>query len=358
MTTVTNSLSIPSGSSTPAVPEVGRALRERIADLARRCAEEFPARGAWEQHVQRLLADVSAALTTGGSPPAATAPPPGELGAVLAAYARLREAVVGEVGKGLRRALREEEARALHFVYDAAVARRASALAEAQSRELRVASDAHAKFMSYMSHDLRGSLNGVVLMLEVMRRELEGQEAFRESVEDIELMRKSIRDTVALMDRHLLSDRLRRRRVEPSFRAMDLRATVDSAIGKLAGRAAEKGINLVNEVPVGVGVHSDPEFVEIGLAELLDNAVRYGSAGDVRITGGADGAGWTLTVADAGPGFAAERLEQFMDPIKRMELRERGLGIGIARHAARLLGGELEARTEPGGSTVFALRAP
>ena len=357
MTTVIDPLAIPSASSTPAVPEVGRAVRERIAELSRRAAEEFPARSAWEQHVQRLLADVSAALTTGGAPPSAAPPPPAELAHLLAAYARLREVVVADLAKALRRPLREEEGRAFHFIFDAAVARRATAAAEAQNRELRLASDAHAKFMSYMSHDLRGSLNGVVLMLEVMRRELDGHDTFAESVDDIELMRQSIRDTVALMDRHLLSDRLRRRRVEPSFRATDLRAAVDSAVAKLASRAEEKGLTFSNEVSAG-SVHTDPEFVEIALNELLDNVLKHGSPGTARIAGGPASEGWSMTVTDAGPGFAPERLEQFMDPVKRMELRDRGLGIGIARHAARLLGGELEGRTQPGGASVFTLRVP
>jgi signal transduction histidine kinase len=177
-------------------------------------------------------------------------------------------------------------------------------------------------------------------------------------VDDIELMRKSIRETVALMDRHLLSDRLRRRRVEPSFRATELRAIVDTVLGRFAARAQERGIRLANEVAPG-GVHTDPEFVEIALIELLDNAMKYGSEGLVRVSGGrgTDGS-WSITVTDAGPGFAPERLEQFMDPIKRMELRDRGLGIGIARHAVKLLGGRLEARTAEGSVSEFTLRVP
>ena len=48
---------------------------------------------------------------------------------------------------------------------------------ETQLRELQLNQEAQARYMSFLSHDLRGSLNGLVLMVEVLKREIEGKAA-------------------------------------------------------------------------------------------------------------------------------------------------------------------------------------
>jgi two-component system sensor histidine kinase FlrB len=65
-----------------------------------------------------------------------------------------------------------------------------------------------------------------------------------------------------------------------------------------------------------------------------------------------------IEVADDGPGVATERLEQFLDPLKRGQLKERGLGLNLVQLVARALGGRLEARTDEGRGSMFQLWIP
>jgi len=46
--------------------------------------------------------------------------------------------------------------------------------------QLRTATEAQSKYLSFLSHDLRGGLNGVFLMIEVLKRELAGEERLAE----------------------------------------------------------------------------------------------------------------------------------------------------------------------------------
>ena len=64
-----------------------------------------------------------------------------------------------------------------------------------QTTQLRAANEAQSKYLSFLSHDLRGGLNGVFLMIEVLRRELVKEPKFKESLEDLEMMRRSICET-------------------------------------------------------------------------------------------------------------------------------------------------------------------
>jgi len=65
-----------------------------------------------------------------------------------------------------------------------------------------------------------------------------------------------------------------------------------------------------------------------------------------------------IEVGDDGPGIPTERLEQFLDPMKRGQLKERGLGLNLVQLVAGALGGRLEARTDEGRGSEFQLWIP
>jgi signal transduction histidine kinase len=98
------------------------------------------------------------------------------------------------------------------------------------------------------------------------------------------------------------------------------------------------------------------------LANLLDNAIRYGKRATLSVK---DEAGrLTIAVADEGPGLPEAELEQAFEPFYRGEAsRSRdtggtGLGLGIARNIARAHGGELVLRNRPGGGLEAVLSLP
>ena len=65
-----------------------------------------------------------------------------------------------------------------------------------------------------------------------------------------------------------------------------------------------------------------------------------------------------IEVNDDGPGIPTERLEQFLDPLKRAQLRERGLGLNLVQLIARVLGGRFEATADDGKGSTFQVWIP
>jgi signal transduction histidine kinase len=104
------------------------------------------------------------------------------------------------------------------------------------------------------------------------------------------------------------------------------------------------------------------------LSNLVGNAVKFtppGGAVDVRYA--ADDAGLTATVADTGPGIAADDLPHLFAAFwrgDRRELRGRdarrgaGLGLWIARAIVEAHGGELRVESRPGRGTAFHFTLP
>lgn len=95
------------------------------------------------------------------------------------------------------------------------------------------------------------------------------------------------------------------------------------------------------------------------LTNLLDNAIRYGGGAAIRIEDAGDRL--TLRIRDDGPGIPEAELEQAFEPFFRGEAsRNRdtggtGLGLGIARNAARAHGGDLVLRNRAEGGLEAVL---
>ena len=229
---------------------------------------------------------------------------------------------------------------------------------EEQLRDLQLNQEAQARYMSFLSHDLRGSLNGLVLMVEVLKREIEGKAASQDEVlADLAMMKRALVDTVATMERHVLADRLRRGVLEIKRQPVRLAEVVDEAISKAYPAARMKPTIEVN-VPDEAQVNSDRDLIKAAVVELVDNLARHCGQCNAKISGRKFGGAWMIEVADDGPGIPQERLEQFLDPLKRGQLKERGLGLNLVQLVARALGGRLEARTDGGRGSQFQFWIP
>jgi hypothetical protein len=121
----------------------------------------------------------------------------------------------------------------------------------------------------------------------------------------------------------------------------------------------------------------DPGRVGQVLDHLLSNAVKFtGPGGTVRVVCGVSaqpepgarvsGPGpWArVEVEDTGMGIAPERVDEMFEPFRqgtgghtRTE-GGAGLGLTIARHLARLMGGDVTVRSTPGEGSCFTLWLP
>jgi signal transduction histidine kinase len=98
------------------------------------------------------------------------------------------------------------------------------------------------------------------------------------------------------------------------------------------------------------------------LANLVENAIKYGGAAKVSALDGSDRL--EIRIRDEGPGIAAAELERVFDPFYRLEAsRSRetggtGLGLTIARSIARGHGGDVVLRNPPDGGLEALLTLP
>lgn len=151
-----------------------------------------------------------------------------------------------------------------------------------------------------------------------------------------------------------------------------LRETLCDAAGAYAGLAADKGLAFSCDLDAGVPERAEGDAPRLRhiVSELVDNAVRCTERGSVSVTASVDGDGrddgrflLRVRVADTGSGMDRERLAGVFEGVGNvagLATGTAGLGIGLpmSRRFARLLGGDLTARSTRGEGSVFELVLP
>jgi signal transduction histidine kinase len=209
------------------------------------------------------------------------------------------------------------------------------------------------RFTTDVSHELRTPVAALVSEASVLAEHLdrmpaEARRAAELLVGDVARLRRLVED---LTDLASLDAGREQVRVEP----FDLETLVEGTI-------RSRGWDGRLEVRSGpVPVATDRSRVDRIVANLIGNALEHGGDGVV-VQVGRDEEGAFVEVADAGPGIAPEHLAHVFDRFYRVDGARSGpgsgLGLAIARENARLLGGDLEVRSEPGAGSRFTFRLP
>ena len=218
-------------------------------------------------------------------------------------------------------------------------------------------------FVSNVSHELKTPLTAIHGYVETLleAHPIDGPTRGR-------FLRKIRRQSNRLSA--LVSDLLTLSRIEsstePPEKILDLRSAAGEVLNLLAPSSEERGLELVAEFPeAAVEVLGEEEAIRQALSNLVDNAVKYSSAGGrviVRLQ--AQNGRAVLEVEDEGPGIASEHLDRIFERFYRVdrarsrELGGTGLGLAIVKNVARRHGGGVEVESERDQGSTFRLWLP
>jgi signal transduction histidine kinase len=196
--------------------------------------------------------------------------------------------------------------------------------------------------LAAVSHDLRTPLTRMRL-----RAELVDDDALRAQFNaDIDSMQAMVEATL---------DYLRGLRESEAVQSIDIEALLASlaadeqALGRPVTLAEARAAPYPGRLTA----------LKRALTNLVDNAVKYGHEARLSVTDSPTEL--CIAVEDRGPGIAEADLERVVEPYVRLDAsrgRETGgvgLGLAIARDAARLHGGELVLENLPGGGLRASL---
>ena len=226
--------------------------------------------------------------------------------------------------------------------------------------ELRRLSALRADFVSLVSHELRSPMAAVIGATRTLQgrwRELapEQREAF------LALIGDETARLATLIDDVLDTSRIEAGTFSFTFSNVDLAELLRDVVA--AAELAQDEVALTTEVAALPSVRGDRERLRQVIQNLVDNAVKYSSAGDrVRVRASADDGHVLIDVVDEGPGIAPEDHELIFEKFGRSSGGNpkpgTGLGLFIARSIAEAHGGSLGVQSVPQRGSVFRLELP
>jgi two-component system, NarL family, sensor histidine kinase EvgS len=234
------------------------------------------------------------------------------------------------------------------------IARTRAAQVEAEG-----ARQASERYLAFMTHELRNSLQSVSGAVDLLHRRATGDPAL------LAALGRSARSTLGLVDGLLDRHRLELRNLSPRLQPASLAAVVAEVVQDMAPAAAAKGLELALEADADAHwLQLDALRVQQVLRNLLVNAVKFSDRGRIvvrsRVLPGTGAArSVTLAVSDQGPGVPAAERERIFEPYVSAGGDRPGSGLGLAfcRELARALGGTLTlqpaASAADGGGACF-----
>lgn len=168
---------------------------------------------------------------------------------------------------------------------------------------------------------------------------------------------ESARATSRLTSQLLSLERVRGRSLKEFADAVDLVALLREKVRPFAEMQLRRGVDVtftVNGEPRLVDC--DPVLIDVMVANLLDNAAKYGLHPGGRLEVSIDFApqSISLRVADDGPGIPRDMAERVFDRFFRLDQDQSqgcGLGLAIVADVAKVLGGEARSIPQSTGAT-------
>ncbi len=234
-------------------------------------------------------------------------------------------------------------------------------------REAEAASEAKSMFLANMSHEIRTPFHGLMGMLSLLRetglapRQMGYLHTATESADHL----------LAILNGILDMSQLESGRMTLAPAAVDLRALLRDVEALMRPQAHAKSLALHIDADPAVPerVLADATRVKQVLFNLLSNAIKFSDRGAVvldlrRSDGGTGAASLEFVVSDTGPGMDEATLDRlfhrFVQGDSSPSRRHGGTGLGleISRNLARLMGGDITVRSQPGAGSAFTFRMP
>ena len=286
------------------------------------------------------------------------------LGAVVAASAWLARGTVSPInaiaraardigGEDLAKRLnwtgRHDELGMLADTFDDMLSRLEAAFA----RERRLIADA--------SHELKTPLTVINSNAQMLERWADRDETIRrESIEAIRAESANMARVLNAMLTLAKTDEPRALAMEPT----DLTAVVRDAALALRPAAEEKGLALDVHVDGPAIVLGEPGLLRQLITNLTENAIKFTTTGEVRVSLARAGRWARVAVSDSGRGIPPDALphifERFYraDPARSRAVEGTGLGLAVVRNIVRVHNGDVSVASQPGKGTTFTIDLP
>ncbi|WP_231973567.1 hybrid sensor histidine kinase/response regulator [Variovorax sp. HW608] len=233
------------------------------------------------------------------------------------------------------------------------------ALQEAK-RSAEQANQAKSRYISAISHELRTPLNSILGYAQLMGEDAAVPPHRRQAVA---VIKRGGEHLLSLIEGTLDIAHIEAGKLTLSAKPMQFAEVMRELADMFELQALEKGLAFRFE-PTGTlpeVVRADEKRVRQILINLLGNAIKFTTAGEVALRVRYAREFAAIEIEDTGPGMSTEELGRIFEPFARGSTAAgaasgAGLGLTIAKMLIDLMGGEMTVQSTPGVGSVFRVR--
>ncbi|WP_407646587.1 hybrid sensor histidine kinase/response regulator [Caenimonas koreensis] len=240
------------------------------------------------------------------------------------------------------------------------LAEEAKLAAEQARHAAEQANHAKSRYISAISHELRTPLNSILGYAQLMGEDAAVPPHRKQAVN---VIKRGGEHLLSLIEGTLDIARIESGKLTLNVKTMQFADMVNEMAGMFELQASGKGLAFRFEAQGALpeAVRADEKRVRQILINLLGNAIKFTSRGEVvfRVRHAREMA-W-IDIEDTGPGMSREELDQIFEPFARGASASQsapgaGLGLTIAKMLTDLMGGELTVDSTPGAGSKFHIK--
>ncbi|WP_344934562.1 response regulator [Zhongshania borealis] len=225
-------------------------------------------------------------------------------------------------------------------------------------------------FLANMSHEIRTPLTSVIGLLDIIRRNPDGEGLNQ----NLALVSTAARNLLLLINDILDLTRIESGHLHLEIGELQIDALVDHSVGLFASEAETKKLELISEVDPELSSLSftgDALRIQQLLNNLIGNGVKFTAKGGVNIRVelceiSDNIATVRFCVSDTGIGIDAAELDRLCEPFVQSDVSVTrryggsGLGLSITKHLLDLMTSQLQVKSQldAGSSFSFVLKLP
>ena len=237
---------------------------------------------------------------------------------------------------------------------------------EEQAAALRAASEAKTRFLSHMTHEFRTPVNSILSVTRILLKSSDHDALSSERIKQVGFIRTAAENLSEMINDLLDIAKARARRLEVELSEVNVKDLFNALRVLLRPLIADRPVDLIfvaaDDFPC---VYTDKNKLSQILRNLISNSIKFTEQGSIKIMAElvADDKA-RFSVSDTGPGIAVHNHSKIFEEFIQIEglhqgrAKGTGLGLPLAQHLAKRLGGEVSLKSETGQGATFDILIP
>ncbi len=233
------------------------------------------------------------------------------------------------------------------------------------SRRLQVLDGMKDEFMAKTSHELRTPLHGMINIAESLLEGAAGPLRNRKQSEHLSMIATTGRQLSLIVNDLIDFAQLQNGELGLRKRPVQIRPVAEAVVEVISHLLAKKDVRLTQHWPESLPlISADEDRLRQILYNLLGNAVKFTSHGEIQLRAEQMPGFVAIQVTDTGLGISSDRFERIFEPLGEDNIAVQrafegnGLGLSITKQLVELHGGTIKVESRLGRGSAFTFTIP